>query len=477
MTITYSGYNGQNGALGNEFIEFTGRTTTDIKMRVYAYAIGSASVQYKWDRSQSECCRGIEKCPGVPFNKFIKNKELVTIGEIPVGKVNVSIYLKASLDVDVQIYDQSDTEGGKWPEGKAIIGYCETASCNLGWLAGPARQSTRYKGVEYVYSGYNGDGQSLGNEYIEIIGTTNTPLTMKAFGYTAGTSSVTYSWYELDTSANPPTPTPPTPTPPTPTPPTPKPPTPEPPTPKPTTPEPPTPATGDGEGVFTWPKYSQQCFDDAGPPFGDDVEIFGPNGKYHDIGSDQAVLRDDGQCAEPVRDACAKHAKGGAVSAAVAKTAYLEGPLQCGGKGWFCRILPDVPHAGTGEVDWNYNSCNRTEYGDTDGHCHGSDDDDTFYWWVRDHWNRNYGGWLHCCCDWSKTLGVVSRCDYRAPLQPGENEKCRDANEDHDGPGSGFSKGFEAGCPNLGATVLPEPPVSQCWDVLKFAPGKNVDFR
>jgi len=221
---------------------------------------------------------------------------------------------------------------------------------------------------------------------------------------------------------------------------------------------------------FTWPLYTQQCEDDAGPRYTDDAETFG-TGKYHDKSQAIAVLQ-NGACPDPLKGACEARAAGKPVTPEVARASYLEGPLQCGGKGWFCRILPDAKWDGGIRRDWNFNHCNETDYGDTAGHCHGSDDDDTYYWWVRDHWYRNYAGRLHCCCDWGATLGVVARCDYRAPLRPGEADECRDANEDHTGPGSGFSLGFEAGCPNLGTTdPLPEPAEGQCWDVLNFAPG------
>ena len=33
---------------------------------------------------------------------------------------------------------------------------------------------------------------------------------------------------------------------------------------------------------IVWPLYNQQCQDDAGSPFLDDEETYGPNGFYHD---------------------------------------------------------------------------------------------------------------------------------------------------------------------------------------------------
>merc|ERR550537_1370991 len=87
--------------------------------------------------------------------------------------------------------------------------------------------------------------------------------------------------------------------------------------------------------------------------------------------------------------------------------------------------------------DYNFAHCNETNADERDdnGHCHGSDSDDTYGWWVRDHWHRGYAGTLHCCCDWTKTAGTVNWCDYRRKVSPSEvapqSDSCRDANEGH----------------------------------------------
>ena len=83
-------------------------------------------------------------------------------------------------------------------------------------------------------------------------------------------------------------------------------------------------------GASDWPLYNQQCRDDAGPPFADDIETFGPNGFYHDNHPVEPVLIDsDGTCAKPIEGACA--------SRPTKKVAYMEGPIDCGGRGWYCR--------------------------------------------------------------------------------------------------------------------------------------------
>ena len=111
------------------------------------------------------------------------------------------------------------------------------------------------------------------------------------------------------------------------------------------------------------------------------------------------------------------------------KTAYIEGPIDCGDKGWYCRIYqqegwPNVNLRG----DYNFGLCNSTENfddagADKDGHCHGSSRDNTYYWWMRDHWHRGYNGRLRCCCGWESgsssaplTIGrVANRRDYLVP--------------------------------------------------------------
>ena len=173
------------------------------------------------------------------------------------------------------------------------------------------------------------------------------------------------------------------------------------------------------------------------------------------------------ECAPKMQSAC--EARGDS------KKAYIEGPPDCGGNGWYCRILiQDGWDPMTLVGDLNFGYCNTTEgfndpgY-DQSGHCHGSDDDSTYYWWIRDHWYRGYNGRLRCCCNWSEgdsplTDGKVSdRCDYRRlVVDEDDAASCRDANEDHD-------QSFEGGC--TGPAELNEPieeDDSMCWELHRF---------
>ena len=136
-------------------------------------------------------------------------------------------------------------------------------------------------------------------------------------------------------------------------------------------------------GEETFPPYSQQCQDDAGPPFMDDAETFGPGGTFHDQKPATAV----GDCPAPLQGACGKKEQ---------TAAFLEGPIDCGGRGWFCRILEEPGWPTINLIsDVNFGYCNTTEGFedagfDKAGHCHGSNSDDSYYWWVRDHWHRQY---------------------------------------------------------------------------------------
>merc|ERR1711862_844026 len=216
-----------------------------------------------------------------------------------------------------------------------------------------------------------------------------------------------------------------------------------------------------------WPLYSQQCRDDAGPPFGDNE----PGKFYHDGSQAQPVLPADGKCPAPLESACKKRP--------TKKVAYIEGPVDCGDNGWYCRIMPDPNWPGQNLIaDLNFGHCNTTEgfddagY-DQDGHCHGSSHDSTYYWWVRDHWHRGYNGRLRCCCGWYEggdtplySGRIANRCDYRRLVTKEENlEDCRDANEDH---GLGYDDiGCNADYNSQIGSVIPESD-AQCWEITKF---------
>ena len=204
---------------------------------------------------------------------------------------------------------------------------------------------------------------------------------------------------------------------------------------------------------------SQQCADDAGPPWVDDVEHFGVSGDYFDASPARAV-GDGDDCPAPLATACAAKGK---------IAAFLAGPIDCDKRGWFCRIeRQDGFVPSDGFRDSNFAHCNRSDAdeSDADGHCHGSDSDETYGWWVRDHWFRGYAGRLTCCCDWNALKGLTNRCDYRRRVSAGEDLRtCRDANEDH-------GSSFEGSCAAHAELAFDDPASrtdGQCWSVDSFA--------
>lgn len=114
---------------------------------------------------------------------------------------------------------------------------------------------------------------------------------------------------------------------------------------------------------------AQYCRHDAGPVWSDDAEHF-PGARYHDNTPAQPVPT-AGPCVPALTAACASKGR---------KAAHLDGPIDCGGQGWFCRIIEESPTWQNPDFDdANFAHCNGTDADerDDDGHCHGSDVDST----------------------------------------------------------------------------------------------------
>jgi len=226
--------------------------------------------------------------------------------------------------------------------------------------------------------------------------------------------------------------------------------------------------------VTSFPAYDQQCDKDDGPRFENDDATFGVGVKYHSGGSATAILSDGGECADPLKNACSIHNDN--------TMAYLEGPIDCGGNGFFCTVVE--------QSDWeprellrnyNFGYCNTTEaFASTDyeesGHCHGSDDDTAYYWLLRDHWFRQYNGRMRCCCNWKSgddnlfEGSFTNRCDYRRAIPERRQGDCVSANRN--------GGNFEGGCAaTLEATQVGQPVPeddAKCWEITHFGQPKPV---
>ncbi len=125
------------------------------------------------------------------FQQDIIKDEVVDIGEIPRGINNLRITLTSAADLDIQLFDKADsTKIIQWPDGL---------------LNKPRNETKTYADINYEWSGYSGDcptysltskpeNCSYGNEFIQVHGSTNKILVMKAFGYQAGEAIVEYTW-------------------------------------------------------------------------------------------------------------------------------------------------------------------------------------------------------------------------------------------------------------------------------------------
>ena len=178
--LTYSGYNGTSGHRGNEFIQIEGTTPTPLRMEVFGYEEGDAIINYTWAGKKS--CTPEVKGKG-SFKQDIRKNQTSFVGTIPAQLENVEINLTSSEDIDIQFYAA---------DGTAIVSWKPK-----GLLSGESAQSIDYHGMHIEWSGYHGVAGKKGHEYIRIIGMTTEYLTMKVYGYEAGTADVRYAWGAL----------------------------------------------------------------------------------------------------------------------------------------------------------------------------------------------------------------------------------------------------------------------------------------
>lgn len=184
-SIKWSGYNGVGGQLGYEYIEIDGEPlAADLVLFAFGYRAGTAKVDYSY--STAPCKKS--------FTVYVGNKDIVRLGSIPAGLLDVSIELSATQDLDIQLQEES---GDRillvgWPNGVMNQAGAQEKSIPI----------SNGKSQMVSYSGYNGDG-GKGNEWIELRGETSTNYDMRVFGYAAGECTVTYSWSVSDAPAPP----------------------------------------------------------------------------------------------------------------------------------------------------------------------------------------------------------------------------------------------------------------------------------
>lgn len=116
------------------------------------------------------------------FAQIINKDAFVNVGTIPKGVGTLTIKLVSPSDVDIQVWDVDNNV--------PVVGW------NIGAKIGDTGsvQTAVYNSVSVKYSGYNGDGTGLGNEYITLTGVTANRFLIKAYGFAAGTAAVSYSW-------------------------------------------------------------------------------------------------------------------------------------------------------------------------------------------------------------------------------------------------------------------------------------------
>ena len=241
VDITWSGWNGVGGALGNEFIRLTGITQNDFVMKVFGYKAGTVKVVYEWEGTGG----GPLASGNGRFAKLVPLKDRATIGTIPEGIQDLEINLIATADLDIELWDGQTFVVGWQANGVNALIYKST------------KVSGNYNGVGITWSGWNGVDGKRGNEYIQLSGVTRNAFVMKVFAFQQGSVQVDYSWGS-DAGSGSVSPTP---------------------TPTPTLEPTPTPAAPTGPVVRTWTGGYQGSWSDpsnwspAGVPHGDDQII------------------------------------------------------------------------------------------------------------------------------------------------------------------------------------------------------------
>lgn len=123
--------------------------------------------------------RRLQSCSGnsETFEKILVKDSAVKLGEIPIGLEGLKISLTSASDVDI-VLTSGDSKVIHW----------------LGGVFQNAGQETKtFKSDSITYSGYEGSGGN-GNEFIQFNNPTVNSYVMYAFGYAAGSASVSYTW-------------------------------------------------------------------------------------------------------------------------------------------------------------------------------------------------------------------------------------------------------------------------------------------
>ncbi|MCX7554326.1 hypothetical protein OS175_10580 [Marinicella sp. S1101] len=124
-------------------------------------------------------CSDYDHGKGV-FNQHLSlvGESVKVIGSIPAGKAQVRINISTNQDVDLQLYD-GDT---------ALV------DKNSGLLNGADLATVSYQGMEITYSGFEGDANSAGNEFITLSGITSSALRVRLAGHQDAEVTVSYQW-------------------------------------------------------------------------------------------------------------------------------------------------------------------------------------------------------------------------------------------------------------------------------------------
>ena len=183
VTITYSGYNGYDGEKGHEYISISGVTSNEYRITAFGFDEGYATVIYSYDGTGSGDTSGTGY-----FEKHVSSDEREYVGTIPAGVENFKVYLEATNDLDIELYNGNND----------VVGWGDRFEISSG-----SKVTDTYRNDVITWSGWNGDGSGKGNEYIKISGTSMNEYKLYVFGFEEGKVEVSYSWDGMTTETNP----------------------------------------------------------------------------------------------------------------------------------------------------------------------------------------------------------------------------------------------------------------------------------
>ena len=186
-------HNSDSCSFGNEYIKISGTSNRSLTMKAFGFESGYAKVDYSWDGKEG--CEDTSKIRSSGnFSATLARDKRSYLGIIPAGIDNPVVFLKATDDLDVELYDAVTNE--------FVVGWKSDHIDSSRKITGT------YQNDKITWSGWNGRygavsndtktginiSSEQGREYIRIHGKSINGYKMYVYAYQDGSAEVEYSW-------------------------------------------------------------------------------------------------------------------------------------------------------------------------------------------------------------------------------------------------------------------------------------------